>query len=291
MAARSYEAVLNWPQQVAELRLSESYEDAFTDEPLVSVRVATHNAADVLCERALASLLRQDYVRWECIVVGDHCTDGTANKVASLGDPRIKFINRPFRGPYPANAKGRWYVAGIPPMNDGLAAASGQWLAPLDHDDEWDDDHISALLGHALSTRSEVAYGRIRTLDVASGETGEMGVWPPERGQFGFLGAIHHHGLARFRYDVNCRFADEPGDWNLARRLWEAGVRFSFLDRPVATYFYVPKHTELTTEQRMINELRGWAQALEEGKQYWQERAEAAEAALAERDEASGASR
>ncbi len=283
MAARTYEAVLNWSHEVNEMRQDPSYEEAFEGEPLVSVRVATYNAAELLCERALPSLIRQDYQRWECAVVGDCCTDNTEERVTALGDPRITFTNLPFRGPYPQNAKERWYVAGGPPANAGIAAARGSWIAPLDHDDEWDDDHISVLLAHAMTNRSEVAYGRIRTVYVATGQTGEMGAWPPERGQFGFLGAVHHQGLARFHYDANCRFADEPGDWNLARRLWEAGVRFSFLDRPVATHFHVPKHAELSTEQRMIEELRSWGRLLEEAKEYWHERAEEAEAALAER--------
>ena len=34
--------------------------------------------------------------------------------------------------------------------------------------------------------------------------------------------------------------AGEPGDWNLARRMWQAGVRFAFLDRIVTTYYWVP---------------------------------------------------
>lgn len=280
MAARSYEAVLDWPALVAQMRGEPSYEESFVNEPLVSVRVATYNAAEVLCDRALSSLLRQDYDRWECIVVGDCCTDGTPERIKALGDSRIRFVNLPFRGPYPSSAKDRWYVAGGPPANRGLREAKGEWIAPLDHDDEWDDDHISALLAHALTTHAEVAYGQIRTIDVASGSESIMGAWPPTRGEFGFLGAVHHGGLARFHYDLNCRFADEPGDWNLARRLWEAGVTFSYLDRPVATHHHVPKLTTLSAEGRMIEELRAWAAQLEEGKEYWINRAEAAETRL-----------
>ena len=290
MAARSYEAILDWPRRLQEMRQSPDYERAFTKEPLVSVRVATYNAAEILCERALRSLLRQDYCEWECTVVGDSCTDDTAARIAALGDPRIRFINLPFRGPYPLDDKERWYVAGAPPMNRGIREARGQWLAPLDHDDEWDDDHLSVLLAHALETHAELVYGRIRTIDGATGATGEMGSWPPTRGQFGFLGAIQHHGLKRFEYDLNCRFADEPGDWNLARRMWDAGVRFAFLDRAVATHHHIPKHATRSPEQAQIEELREWAAQLEEAKEYWIARAETAEKRLEEIEEQYGRS-
>jgi len=36
----------------------------------------------------------------------------------------------------------------------------------------------------------------------------------------------------------------EPADWNLARRLVEAGVRFPFLNRVVTTVHYVPRNLQ-----------------------------------------------
>ena len=67
-----------------------------------------------------------------------------------------------------------------------------------------------------------------------------VGAWPPILGEFGFQGAIYHAGLRCFEMDLNARFAGEPGDWNLARRMWETGVRFAFLDRIVTTYYWAP---------------------------------------------------
>jgi hypothetical protein len=264
MAARAYEAVLDWPRELIHMRAEPDYADAFGGEPLVSVRVATFNRGAILCERSLASLLSQTYSNWEALVVGDACTDDTEERVRALGDERIRFWNLPFRGPYPEEDRARWYVAGSGPANAALVAARGSWIAPLDDDDEWDPDHIEALLNEAQHTRAEVVYGRIRVVDEQTRETiQESGAWPPTMGQFGFLACIQHRGLARFHYDPNCRFADEPGDWNLARRMWDAGVRFAFIDRAVATNYFAPRHRTLTTEQRMIEELRGWSHELE----------------------------
>ena len=270
LVARTYESLQEWPRLLTEVRNSPSYEAAYAADPLITVRIATYNAAELLCHRALASLRRQTYENWSALVVGDACSDDTAARIEDLGDSRIRFWNLPFRGPYPDDAKGRWYIAGTAPANEALRAATGAWIAPLDHDDEWDDDHLEVLLYTAQKERAELAYGRIRVVNEETGEQVDMGAWPPERGQFGFLGALYHAGLARFEYDINARFADEPGDWNLARHLWESGVRFSFVDRPVATNYFVKRHDCLRTEARMIEELRGWVRELEEALQYSQ---------------------
>jgi glycosyltransferase involved in cell wall biosynthesis len=244
LAARAYEHGLGWPAQLAALRSEGDYELAWSEpEPLVSVRIATYNNAQLLCERTLASLREQTYERWEGIVVGDAVTDDTAARIEAIGDPRIRFINLPYRGPYPAEERRRWLVAGTQPANVGSREAKGAWIAPLDHDDEFEPDHIEALLGEARSAHAELAYGRLR---VRHAETGELlpnvvGAWPPVYSQYGFQAAIYHAGLRRFGYDPHAYLAGEPGDWNLARRMWEAGVRFTFLDRIVGTYYWVPR--------------------------------------------------
>jgi glycosyl transferase family 2 len=155
LAARSYEAGLGWPAKLAAVRAQPNYEAAWQeDEPLVTVRIATYNNAEVLCERTLASLRAQTYERWEAIVVGDAVTDDTASRVQALGDPRISFINLPHRGPYPADDERRWLVAGTYPANHAMREARGAWIAPLDHDDEFESDHIEVLLDEARQTHA-----------------------------------------------------------------------------------------------------------------------------------------
>jgi hypothetical protein len=244
LAARAYEAALDWPGQLATIRSEAEYDAAWEEnEPLVSVRIGTYNRADVLCERALASVRAQTYEHWEVIVVGDALTDDTEERIQAIGDPRIRFFNLAVRGPYPADDFDRWLVAGTPPANAALREARGRWIAPLDDDDTWDDDHIEVLLERARQTRAEVVYGRLRTCDAASGTplSHEIGSWPPAFTQFGFQAALLHGALRRFEYDMNAHWIEESGDWNLVRRLWDAGVRFGYLDRAVGTYFMTPR--------------------------------------------------
>jgi succinoglycan biosynthesis protein ExoO len=59
--------------------------------PDVSVVLATYNRRHSL-PRAVASVLAQDGVRFELIVVDDASRDGTADYLASLSDPRIRTV-------------------------------------------------------------------------------------------------------------------------------------------------------------------------------------------------------
>ncbi len=244
MSARAYEAALKWPAELAELRAAQDYEQPWEErEPLVTVRIATYNNAQILCERTLPSVLAQTYEKWEAIVVGDAVTDDTEARVAALEDPRIRFVNLSFRGPYPDAPSARWLIAGTAPANRGLAEARGDWIAPLDHDDTFVPDHIEVLLAEARRTRAEVVYGRLRLLDGEDGSVlGSIGEWPPRLSEFVWQASLYHRGLTRFPYDERARFAGEPGDWNLGRRLWEAGVRFAFLDRAVGDYYFYARN-------------------------------------------------
>ncbi len=133
-------------EELSRLRATREYEEQFSvQEPLVSVRIATYNNANVLSERALASVLRQTYENYEVIVVGDGCSDDTEEVVRNLNNTKIRFYNLRDRGRYPQDLHARWMVAGIVPMNMGAQLAKGAWIAPLDDDDEFTDDHIEVL--------------------------------------------------------------------------------------------------------------------------------------------------
>src|SRR5688572_8257735 len=62
--------------------------------PSISVVIATYNRSRMLAY-AIESVLRQTFTDWELIVVGDACTDDTAEVVARYvaADPRVRFVN------------------------------------------------------------------------------------------------------------------------------------------------------------------------------------------------------
>ena len=97
-----------------------------SDRDLVSVVIPTHNRRERLV-RAIASVKRQTWPDVEIIVVDDGSNDGTFDclKAMAVGDCVLRVI----RNEVPRGAAGA--------RNQGIAAASGRWVAFLDDDDLW----------------------------------------------------------------------------------------------------------------------------------------------------------
>jgi glycosyltransferase involved in cell wall biosynthesis len=105
------------------------------DVPRVTVIMATYNWSTVL-PYSIASVQDQTVTDWELLVVGDECTDDSAEVVARIDDPRVRFINlRP----------GTRHQFG--PNNEGLRRAAGSVIAYLGHDDLWLPRHLELALG------------------------------------------------------------------------------------------------------------------------------------------------
>jgi glycosyltransferase involved in cell wall biosynthesis len=236
LVVAAYEGTPRAAADLLKARRSPGYLDAYASEPLVTVRIGTHAGGEPLFDRALDSVLRQSYTNWEAIVVCDGRDEPVAKRISALGDRRIRCIQRPRNGPYPRQPRARWLVAGAHPFNEAVALARGSWIAPIDDDDEWTSDHLEVLLAAGRETRAEVVFGVGRAVVGNEAET-YFGRWPPSEGDFGFQAAIHHAGLTHFLYDANSHLLDEPADWNLARRMLEAGVRFEFVEKIVTVYY------------------------------------------------------
>jgi glycosyltransferase involved in cell wall biosynthesis len=89
--------------------------------PDVSVVVPTYNRAHCLRE-SLASLLAQEGVTLEVVVVDDGSTDDTASLFRDWPDPRLRYVPRPHAGIAAAR-------------NAGIAAARAPYVAFHDSDD------------------------------------------------------------------------------------------------------------------------------------------------------------
>jgi hypothetical protein len=217
-----------------ELRESADYEAAFTEAtPLVSFVIPTYNRFELLRERSLPSILAQSYENLEVIVSGDDSPAETAQVIEEIGDPRVRFINRTVRGPYPEEAQKRWLMSGTPPMNDGLAAAKGRWIAILGDDDEVTPAHTEALVAAAQERRLEHCYGRMKVRFADGGELDWESKFPPAYGHYTLQLAIYHAGLRFFQFEPGDVAYGEPNDWSLARRMAAAGVRFVKIDELV----------------------------------------------------------
>ena len=110
------------------------------------------------------------------------------------------------------------------------------------------------------ATHAEVAYAKWRIRDARNGRVlnRTFGIWPVSDGHFAFQCAIVHIGLRAVPFDPNAHLAGEPGDLNRARRMWDAGVRFAFLDRPVSSLWYTPRLDDAATWMEWLVENEGY---------------------------------
>jgi hypothetical protein len=217
------------------MRATKAYTSALADaEPLVSVRIHTYDKTAELMDVALPSVLAQTYERFEVVIVNDGPNERTRKAVTGLRDKRIRFEELPERGRYPENPRSRWMVAGTDPANRAIDLAKGTWLAPLDDDDEFTPDHIETLLGIARAAGAELAYGALVQKNLINGDEARIWSAPPAINQFSFQGSIYLGLLSFFRYEPKAWTLSEPGDWNLIRRMSEAGVIMASTDRVVA---------------------------------------------------------
>jgi SAM-dependent methyltransferase len=224
--------------RLVEARRSEAYRLAYTEpDPLVSVVMRTYDNYRMLKERSIPSVLAQTYQNFEVIVIGDNAPPEAAEVVRSFADERITYHNLNRRGPYPADPRALWFVAGVPPYNEGLRRARGQWLAPLDDDDAFRPHHIEALLSLARQDELELAYGKLLFHYVGEAEPLTLGVFPPQYGEFGFQGAILHAELRFFELQLAETLFEVADDWGGVERMLRAGVRIGMLDQVVTDYF------------------------------------------------------
>lgn len=232
----------------AELAAGARESTPIAQRPLVTVRIATYNRGRLVAERALASAIAQTYDNLEILVVGDCCDAATAAAVRSVDDPRIRFVNLPERGRYPADAELRWMVAGSTPMNHGVALARGEWIAPLDDDDEFAPDHVEVLLRACLDRDLDFAWG-VAESERPDGSWAHQGASALRRGNICHSAVFYHRRIAAIRHDIEAWRIDEPGDWNLWSRFARAGAAMGFVDRVVTRHY---------EERREVVDQRPW---------------------------------
>ena len=117
----------------------------------VSVVIPAFNRARVVL-RAVNSARNQTYLVHEIIVVDDCSTDGTAELVEAVDDPRVRVIRNEVNS---GACKSR---------NVGIKAATGEYIALLDSDDEWFPEKIEKQMSALDSSTADVCTCRFRRI-------------------------------------------------------------------------------------------------------------------------------
>lgn len=132
---------------------------SWANRPLVSVLMPTYNTPLGLLDEAIQSVVDQLYDRWELCIADDASPDPALRErlvTWAAREPRIRLTLREANGHISASS------------NSALAAAQGEWVALLDHDDRL---HPLALwrVVEALQTHgdAEIVYSDEDKLDEA----------------------------------------------------------------------------------------------------------------------------
>jgi glycosyltransferase involved in cell wall biosynthesis len=203
-----------------------------------SVIIPVRDGSNFLAE-AVASVLAQLGSGDEILVVWDESSDDTASVLQRLADPRIRVLKGPGKG-----------VSGG--RNAGLAAASGEFIAFIDHDDLWPPGRHQIMLQAMLDApRLDAVFGRMRirlepdaipwrwVLDLDGRH-----VPGPNLG----TGLFRSSSLGRIGgFDESLRFGE---DVDYFERLREAGMHFSLCD--IDGLIYRRHKTNCTNDQRAV---------------------------------------
>jgi len=227
------------------------------NEPFITVYVPTYNRGKILIERAMPSVLAQTYKNFELIIIGDHCTDDTKELVSKFDDPRIRFYNLPSRGwRYPETAENHWLAGPVVPANKALEMVKGDWIARVDDDDTWTEDHLEKLLRLAQENNFEFVSGQymglrdgkktvcrgVRAASYYSRKKMQGNDTSPLMG--GTSTWLYRSYLTFMKYNINCwrKSWNRVNDTDFGNRVYRAGVRMGFL--PEVLSFISPRPGE-----------------------------------------------
>jgi glycosyltransferase involved in cell wall biosynthesis len=99
--------------------------------PFFSVIIPLYNKEDLI-EQTIKGVLNQLFIDFEVVIVNDGSTDSSLDKIRPFADARFKIINQENQGASYAR-------------NLGIANAEGKYMALLDADDLWSENHLLEL--------------------------------------------------------------------------------------------------------------------------------------------------
>lgn len=170
--------------------------------PEISIIMATFNRSNIV-GYSIGTVLSQTFQNWELLVIGDCCTDETEKVVSQFKDERIRFINLPTN-----------FGEQSGPNNEGLKMARGKYLAFLNQDDLWFDNHLQTSLECLKNLNADLVFaGGI--VDHGEERFDVIGLFPAKTGyhpDYSFVPASNW----LFKREL----LDEIGYWRPARELY-----------------------------------------------------------------------
>ena len=126
--------------------------------PLISIITVSYNAAATI-EQTILSVINQDFVDYEYIIVDGGSTDGTVDIIKKYQEKFAYWVSEPDNGIYDA-------------MNKGVKIAIGDLIALLNSDDWYEDGTLTTVANcFYLNPHVDVFHGLLRFIDENTHET------------------------------------------------------------------------------------------------------------------------
>jgi glycosyltransferase involved in cell wall biosynthesis len=221
------------------------------NSPLVSIVIPTYNHAPML-QRALATVVEQTYQNWNAIVVNNFSTDDTLEVVAAFNDPRIQCVNFRNNGVIGAS------------RNEGIALATGKYVAFLDSDDTWFPTKLekcveilesgSDLVCHAEYWIDESRKSRLVAYGPSEAATHHSLIYKGNR--ISTSATVVRAALLKevHGFDVSPELISTE-DYDLWIRLAAKSDKFAFISEPLGEYHRHDNNVSANIEKHLAAEL------------------------------------
>ena len=215
-------------------RRIESQLRALAHRPKISVIMPVYNTPVHLLRSAIDSVRHQIYPEWELCIADDCSTDEAVVQLlteCAASDPRIKVVRRQENGHISAAS------------NSALSVATGQWVAPVDHDDLL-SEHALALVAMGISEHPGVGliYSDEDKLDEAGQRRDPF--FKPDFDPLLLAGQNYISHLSVFRKNLVDRVGgyregyEGSQDWDLTLRVSETLTADQVLHIPHVLYHW-----------------------------------------------------
>lgn len=201
----------------------------------VSVVIPTYNGEKTIAN-AIQSVLNQTHTNFELIIVDDGSIDGTKKIISSFQkkDKRIKYF-------YEKNSGGP-----AKPKNFATTIARGDYIAYLDHDDEWLPEKLQKQIDLFCRSDAQVALvGCDAYLIDENGKNVGAYTTPTHKEPLPwllFVDFIYSNSSVMIKKSVVDRVGSRDEklmyaeDWDMWIRIISAGYSFGFVRRPLIKY-------------------------------------------------------
>lgn len=221
--------------------------------PKVSIIIPTYNSSKFI-KRTIGSVLSQTFRDWELIIVDDCSKDSTELAVREFTkfDKRIKFFKTPENSGGPAT-----------PKNIGIEKAEGEYVAFLDHDDEWFPEKLASQLSVFENSKDD-NLGLISCgANLINKKGKKFSIYNPKNIKVNFpdillKNPIYSNSSVLIKKNVidivggrddKMKYSE---DWEMWIRICRNGYKIHFIEKPLFNYYFHDTNVTKATKDSLI---------------------------------------